>query len=216
MSGEASATAVTTSEFTFSNVDTTVFGVPADFGSLTVGTNQSGFTTLTLSPTTNNTFFDTDALDLNLASGILVTGTSVSGSSGTITVNNNVSAQNDGFGTFNTQINIFDGPNSGISSGETLTVTLNTTLTDLTQILAANDNGFDASGHVFNSVLGGSCTIKVGEAFPGATTSGGASSGDTSQCDSANVPEPQALAMLGSSLAMLGIVGIVRRRRRSW
>lgn len=215
MIGQASATAITTSEFTFANLDTTLFGVPMDFGTLTVGTDSNGFTTLTLSPTSGNTFFDTNALDLNLASNIDVTSAVVgTGSAGAITVTNNTSQNNDGFGFFNTDIKIDDGTNSGISAGETLVVTLDTTQTDITQIFAANARGFDASGHVFNPTLGASCTIKVGEAFPGATTNQGPSDVDQSQCGSTTtVPEPASIVAFGTALATLGLLGVRRRRK---
>lgn len=210
--GFAGSAAAEISTFTQSNVTS-----PGNFGTLTSGLNASGQAILTLAPSAGNTFFDTNALDLNLASGISILSVAPGAGStaGAITFVTG-SFQNDGFGTFNNQINIFDGPTNGIAAGETLVVTLSgTTSTSLTTIFANNGSGFDASGHVLNDALGSNCTMKVGENFPGATNTITPSTGN---CEVSppppNVPEPGSLLILGSAMLMLGSLTAVGRRRR--
>jgi hypothetical protein len=160
----------------------------------TLGVSCNGTTcTVTLNPASGVTFFDTNFVDFNLAAtaGTITLSSAITAAGGTLTTG---SFNNDGFGLFQHQINLPDGPNSGFSSSVTLfTVSFTGAANTL---LVNNTDGFDASGHVSAPNLV-SCTFKVGESANGTKQDGSLSNGD-STC--AAVPEPGTLTLLGTGL----------------
>jgi hypothetical protein len=99
----------------------------------------------------------------------------------------------DGFGVFNQTVNNMDGfAQRAIEVAFTVTDTSGT-FASAASVLASNSLGFDAAAHVAN--VDGSITGFVAEG-PGIV-----------------VPEPSALATLGSGLALLGLLLGWRSRR---
>jgi len=167
-----------------------------NWGSLNISCNG---VTCSVSLTPNGvTFFGNEFLEFNLAA---TAGTPVA-SIGTLSGGGNVN----GFGTFQYQISLADGPGSGVSSGPTAVFTVAFT-GSASALLVNNTSGWDAVGHI---ALPSGCTGFAGESVGGTSTE----AGDASACVSVTnfTPEPSSSALLFVGAALLAGTYLLRRR----
>lgn len=172
------------------------------YATVTVNRTDGTHATITFASDTDHGFSylmgSNGAADLNVNGSYTlgpVTASNSIGGFNTASYTGNVPGTVDGFGTFDLSLNFFDG---FAHTSTVISFTLTNTSGDwgsAYDVLTKNTSGFEAAGHVF--ACASPCTKTEG-----ATATGFA----------ANVPEPAAAVLLGSSLIAIG--AIWRRRKR--
>lgn len=158
LSGQAAAniTPETTFPSTLDQGNTALSALTGPYADLLITVNGAG-TSATATFTARSGFLigDGGALDLNLSAAALAAVTSASvtsftGGDASTVFTSQGSGTVDGFGTFNTRFDDFDGFTSAVSSA-TITFT-GTGLPDASAFLALNGSGFMDAAHIFQNI----------------------------------------------------------------
>lgn len=200
--------------FTSTLTEANFSGFPSPYGTVTVTTAAPNSNVATVTFTANESnplnaylFGGNGSVAVNVHAsswtlGSTITGTTLPGFNAA-TYSNGGAGNEDGFGSFNQNINSNDGFTSA-STSISFTLTDNSgTWASAANVLVSNDSGFDAAAHLFVCANPATaCTTGSGAAITGFVTEGGLDP----------VPEPSSVTLFGS--ALIGIAEILRRRVR--
>jgi hypothetical protein len=198
-----------TSTLTIANIS----GFPSPYGTVVV--NRASSTNATVTFTVNesnplNAYLfggnGSVAVNVNASSwtlGSTIIGTTLPGFNAA-TYSDGGGGNEDGFGSFNQNINSNDGFTSASTSISFILTDNSGTWASAANVLASNGSGFDAAAHLFVcSNPEATCT----------TGSGAANTGFVAETGGVvTTPEPNSVMLFGS--ALIGIAEIIRRRVR--
>jgi len=150
-----------------------------------------GVATITATARSGFLIGDGGSVGLNTAAAQTASGFSWSGGNGNTAFTNGGTGNEDGFGSFKTSANNFDGYNSSVTS---VTFTISGTYADAASVLVANSQGAKVAAHIF--VAGDGGALVTGFAADGGTA----------------VPEPTTISLLA---ALGGLMAFAAVRLRS-
>ena len=197
--------------FTSTLTTADIIGFPSPYGTVVVNLTSPTIAVVTFTANESNPLNaylfggnGSVAVNVNASTWTLgtVTGTSLNATFNAATYSDGGAGNEDGFGSFNQNINSNDGFTSSSDSISFSLTDTSGTWASAANVLAANASGFDAAAHLF--VCNGpaaACTAGSGAVNTGFVAETG---GVT------NTPEPSSVMLFGS--ALIGIAQIIRRK----